>query len=186
MFGPSNLILIVALAVAFARPALAADWMMTPDSTLSLKGTIYGSATGAKFKSFKGAIKFDPNNLAASSIVVIVDMTSLYSGISESDSQVKEESWFNAAKFPVARFASKSIRALGGDKYEAAADLTMRGVTHEVTLPFTVSIAGKHAHATGKLTLSRLDYGIGKDFPDDTYVGRMVEVDIDLGADQAP
>jgi polyisoprenoid-binding protein YceI len=177
-------IVLAGLALCLAAPASAANWTTTAGSVLGLKGTIYGTETTAEFKVFKTDIKFDPADLVESSVVVTVDMTSLYSGISESDKEVRDEGWFDVPKFPLARFATKSFRDLGNGKYQAIADLTIRGVTHEVVLPFALTIQGKQAHMTGKLTLSRLDYGIGQDFPDDTYVGRNVEVDVELTADR--
>ena len=46
--------------------------------------------------------------------------------------------WFNTAKFPVAHFASTSIRDLGGDRYEVAGKLSLKGITRDCVVPIAV------------------------------------------------
>ena len=50
----------------------------------------------------------------------------------DSESEIKDKVWFDTAKFPVAHFASTSIKNVGGDKYEIAGKLTLKGITKDV------------------------------------------------------
>ncbi|MFZ1988608.1 MAG: YceI family protein, partial [Alphaproteobacteria bacterium] len=94
--------------------------------------------------------------------------------------------WFDIAKFPVARFETKSFKDLGRGKYEAAANLTIRGVTKEVVFPFSLAIKGKVAKMTGSLALLRTDYGVGQgQWTATDWVGGDVKVDVALTADAA-
>ena len=53
-------------------------------------------------------------------------------------SEIRDRLWFDTAKFPVAHFASTSIRDLGGDKYEVAGALTIKGIKRDVVVPVAV------------------------------------------------
>jgi polyisoprenoid-binding protein YceI len=66
-------------------------------------------------------------------------------------------------KFPVAHFASTSFRSLGGDRYEVAGKLSLKGVTRDIVVPIVVKpdAAGTRT-AEGVFSLKRLEYGIGE------------------------
>ena len=63
----------------------------------------------------------------------------------------------------------------------------MRGLTKDVTLPFTLTIAGDQAHAVGKTTLVRTDFGVGQgSWSSGDMVALDVDVDLDLVATRKP
>jgi polyisoprenoid-binding protein YceI len=62
-----------------------------------------------------------------------------------------------------ARFVSEAVTSSGGDSYLARGKLTIRDVTRDVALPFSLRIQGDRATARGKLAIKRLDYGVGRD-----------------------
>ena len=72
-------------------------------------------------------------------------------------------------KFPVAHFASTSIRDLGGDKYEIAGQLSLKGIKRDTVVPIALKKddAGNGV-AEGSFTLKRLDYSIGEGLWADT------------------
>ena len=75
---------------------------------------------------------------------------------------------------------------MGGGKYQAAATLTIHGVTKDVVLPFSLSIKGKTAKMTGSLSLLRTDYNVGQgEWAQTDWVGGDVKVDVALTADSA-
>ena len=60
------------------------------------------------------------------------------------------------------------VRA-GGDRYEARGKLTIRDVTRDAVLPFTLTLTDDpsrpgtlRAAARGRLLIKRLDYGVGQ------------------------
>ena len=73
-----------------------------------------------------------------------------------------QSDWFDAAKFAKATFEATGFTAKGGDAYETKGKLSLRGVTKDVTLPFTLTIEGDQAHAVGKAKLVRTDFGVGQ------------------------
>lgn len=175
------LVMIVALPVS----AMAAVWQVRPaESSITITATQQGADFPAQFKKFQTEIKFDPADLAHSSVVATIDTSSFDSQSQDRDAQVKTSDWFDVAKFPVARFETKSFKDLGGGKYEAAAKLTIRGVTKDVTFPFSLTIKGKVAKMTGSLTLLRTDYGVGQgSWAATDWVGGNVKVNVALTAD---
>ena len=54
------------------------------------------------------------------------------------------------------------LHGLGGGKYQASGDLTIRGVSKPVLLPFTLAISGDTARMNGSLVLNRTAFGIGQ------------------------
>ena len=65
----------------------------------------------------------------------------------------------------------------------AQGKLTIRGVTRDVALPFSLRIQGRQATARGRLTIKRLDYGVGRnEWAAITYVADDVTIDIAVAA----
>jgi polyisoprenoid-binding protein YceI len=144
-----------------------------------------GAPFSGEFKTFDADISFDSADLAHSSVVATVDVGSFDSKSSDRDTQVKDATWFNVAKFPQARFVSKSFRDLGGGKYEAVGVLTIRDVSKDAVLPFTLKIDGSVAHMNGTLAIVRTDYGVGQgEWATSSWVGKDVKVDVKLVADK--
>jgi polyisoprenoid-binding protein YceI len=168
----------------------APGWTVDPaKSSIAFTARQMGVPSKGRFKAFKASVKFDPDNLAASVVEVIVDVASADAGNPDIDKEIKQEKWFDVARFPTASFATSAFRGKGdkGD-YEAVARLTIRDVTEEVVLPFRLEIGTDTAdpshliaRATGDLTVSRTRYGIGRDeWRDTKIVGDEVGIQIDV------
>lgn len=131
--------------------------------------------------SFGALIIFDPADLPHSSIKATIDVTEAKSGNATRDGMLPLPAWFDAKQFPHALFTTTSIVSKGGNRYEAVGTLSLKGISKPVTLPFTLTIAGKTAHAVGETTIQRLDYkvGEGKDFaPPAAALAVKVTVDV--------
>lgn len=155
----------IGFSSAFAAPPV---WTVDSlDSHLSFSGKDNGKIFSGEFKKFTPEIAFDRQDLAASSIKVIVDTASATTGDETYDRTLPGGEWFNVFQFPNAVFESAAIRYLGSDKagvegYEASGKLTILGVTQNIIFPFTLAVTNQSAHATGNLRLKRLDFGLGK------------------------
>jgi polyisoprenoid-binding protein YceI len=153
------------LALALSQPAVAAPapgWTVEAGSKLDFRGTMSGEVFNGEFRRWSAQIAFDPKNLAASKVVVSVDVASAATSDADRDSALPTADFFNAAKFPKAVFTSRVIRDLGGGKYEADGDLTLRGVSRPLALPFSLRITGDQAVVNGQLTLDRTAFGVGQ------------------------
>ena len=163
MFKP---ILIAAglLALApFAQAAPVPNWTVdAANSKLGFRGAMNGDAFNGVFHRWSAQIAFDPKNLAGSKAVVSVDVASAATGDADRDSAMPSPDWFSAKTQPKATFATTAIKDLGGGKYQAAGDLTIRGVKRPVVLPFTLAISGDTARMNGSVVLNRTAFGIGQ------------------------
>jgi polyisoprenoid-binding protein YceI len=65
---------------------------------------------------------------------ISIDVTSVSTGVPKLDEHLKSEDFFNAAKYPVMTFKSKSVRFNGDKPASVDGELTLLGVTKPVTL----------------------------------------------------
>ncbi|HEX8755332.1 MAG TPA: YceI family protein, partial [Steroidobacteraceae bacterium] len=98
-------------------------------------------------------------------LAVVVDMRSFDTGDRQRNGILGGNDFFDVAHYPQARFtASRIVKTAGG--YEATGSLTLRGVTRNITIPFTWRTAMVQGHLIGYLsgqtTLQRLDFGVGQ------------------------
>ena len=106
------------------------------------------------------------------------------------DSLLKGPNFLSVQKFPEARFVATSIVSKGGDRYEAQGKLTIRDVTRDAVLPFTLAIADDpsepgalRATAKGRIVLKRLDYGVGQsEWASTGQIANEVTVDLNITA----
>ena len=179
-------VLITAILMLFAAsPALAADWTVDMgQSHLKFQGTQTGGKPfQGEFSRFTAAISFDPEALDAAKAHVEVDLKSADSGDKQRDAMMQMKDWLDVRASDKAIFETTAFQKMDDGSYAAEGNLTLRGVTRPVTLPFTLTIDGDTAHAVGQLTLHRADFGLGGEkYADDKYVGLDVNVIVDLVA----
>ncbi|HUT51207.1 MAG TPA: YceI family protein [Alphaproteobacteria bacterium] len=168
-FGGLAVLVVMGALALYAGPAPAADalpvWAVDGSkSRIVFIGRQMGAASKGWFKTFTATIRFDPKNLAASKAEVLIEVASAYTGNKDIDAELRKEKWFDAARFPTARFVTTAIRAKGENAYEASGKLTIRNITRDVVLPFKVALTdgGKMAKIIGKLTIKRTEFGIGR------------------------
>jgi polyisoprenoid-binding protein YceI len=179
----------VAALLLAASPAFAAHWNVDPaKSRLGFTVQWSGQPYSGVFKSWKAKIDFDPADLAHSSAEVVIDVTSETSGDADTDEGVKGAQGFQASQFATAHFSTTGFTHRGGNDYVANGNLTIRGISKAVTLPFTLTIAGNNAHMMGTTQVSRMDFGIGQggDFAKPAPVAYQVAIKVDLTATKAP
>ena len=172
-------------AAAATGPALAADaWTVdAAGSMLGFEAVHGGNAFTGRFDDWQADIVFSPEDLAGSQVTVTIDMASADAGANDRNSQLPTGDWFDIDNHPTATFVTTGFTHLGGDDYEASAELTIKGVTLPVTLPFTLSIDADTASVSGSLGLVRTDFGVGEGrWADGGTVGLDVTVLIDLTA----
>lgn len=150
-------------------------------SKLTFNAVLYGAEFQGTFNDFDGTIIFNPTDLPNSSADIRIGMKDIVTGDADRDSNIKGADWFDSENHPDSRFKTLQFEEAGEGKYIAVGELTIRGVTLPVSLPFTLDIQGNTAKMTGELTLNRLDFGIGKgEWEDEKTVGHNVKVRIDL------
>jgi len=159
----SRRFLALAPALAFVSGTTEAAGVVTGKSEIAFTMKQMGVNFDGRFRQWKADIVFAPNALDKSKAEVDVDLGSLDLASTESEAEAKGPLWFNTAKFPLAHFASTSIKSLGGDRYEIAGKLSMKGITRDCAVPITVKTdpAGTRT-AEGNFSLKRLEYKVGE------------------------
>ena len=149
-------------------------------STLEYQFVQAGAQNKGKFPKYAVTLDFSPDNLAASKLDVVVEMSSLATGDKERDDTLKGADLLAVAKFPQSRFTSTQITKTATG-YDAAGKLTLRGVTRDVHVPFSFRTADEQgkpaAYLLGKTAIKRLDFGVGQgDWKSTEWVGNDVPV----------
>jgi len=144
------------------------------------------------FSKLAGVLEFDPHNLAKSRVEATIDVSSVSTREPDRDKHLKSPDFFDAAKFPQMTFKSKKFTSVGANSYQVLGDLTIRGVTKEVTFnvdsvtPETKGMMGETrigAQVSGKV--NRKDFGVSWNKTLDSgglAVGDDVEITMDIEA----
>jgi len=186
-----------ALALALLLPVLAAAapivYKVDSDhSGVSFTIRHFVSNVPGRFKDFDGAIKYDPQNPAASSVSFTIQAASIDTDNADRDNHLRGEDFFNVAKFPTLSFSSTSVKAVDADTLEVTGELTMKGVTKKVIVPVDVlgsvkTPRGEKAGFETAFKLDRKEYGITWNRALDAggaVLGDDVKVTISIEADR--
>ena len=123
----------------------------------------------------KGEVQFQANAPENASIDVSVAVASLETGIKKRDEHLMKDDFFAAETYPRIRFVSSSIQRKG-NQYIAEGELSIRGVSKEVSIAFTTE-DGEKLILRGKLTINRKDFKVGESTSSFT-VGEEVKISI--------
>jgi polyisoprenoid-binding protein YceI len=140
-----------------------------------------------------GTVEYDLENVAATRVNATIGVTSVDTREPKRDEHLRSGDFFDAAKFPTMTFASKAVKNASDKGFDLVGDLTMRGVTQEVTLrvaPFTAEYKDPWGNikigtsATG--SINRQDFGIrwNKALDGGGYIlsdDVRIELDVELG-----
>ena len=114
------------------------------------------------FKRFSGSISFDPARPTQGKAEITIELASIDAGSDEANDEVAGKLWFNTKQFPVARFVSTSVKPLGGNRFEVAGRMSIKGKTLDASTPATFRQDGANGVFEGSFVLKRADYGIGE------------------------
>lgn len=144
--------------------ALPPQWTIIPEeSQLSFTATQNDAPVTGSFKQFSGDILVDPNDLASSSIDIIVDMNSIYASYSDLKDTLITADWFNVKLFPQAEFKAKGIQKLADDHYQTTGTLRIRDKSVPVTLTFEAKQpVNDKGLVEGSTVLKRTLFGVGQ------------------------
>jgi len=135
-----------------------------------------------RFDRFQASLDFDPKQPQAAHLTVLVDPASIDLNLPKFENDLRGPDWFDVAKFPQARFESRTIAVTGEKTGQVTGDLTLHGVTAPVTLDVTFN-GGADSLLTGRYTLGfaatgtlkRSTFGLGAYAP---AVGDQVTLEI--------
>jgi polyisoprenoid-binding protein YceI len=179
----------LALALVLAVPAKADTWKLDPvHSQVAFSVRHFLTPVPGRFGTFDGQIAYDPANPAASTVEVTVDTASIDTDNDRRDDHLRSPDFFDAASHPKLSFKSKKVAPLGESSLAVTGDLTIRGVTKEVTVPVQVlGVLGDKAGFQTEFTIDRKDYGVVWNRALDqggTVLGDEVKIVLSIEADR--
>ena len=158
-----RLLMLAALFAGMGLTTALADTVVPGKSEIAFTMKQMGVNFDGRFKAWKADIVFKPAALDQSKATIDIDLASLDLASADSEAEARDPLWFNTSKFPVAHFASTSFKSLGGDRYEVAGKLALKGVTRDCVVPIAVKAdAAGNRVAEGAFLLKRLEYKIGE------------------------
>ncbi len=164
----NRLLILFAATLAFTAQAVELNQVVPAKSQITFVSKQMGVPVNGGFKKFAAQIILDPAKPEAGKASVDVDLASIDAGSSDADTEVKGKGWLNIAAFPKASFVSSSVKPLVGDRYEAHGQLTVKGVSRDTVILFSVRNDAGGAWLEGGFALPRLQFKIGEGMWSDT------------------
>ena len=87
------------------------------------------------FTKVSGTVTYDPASPATAAVDVTIDAASVDTRVSMRDNDLRSDHFFDVQKFPTITFKSTRVESSGPERLRVTGDLTIRGVTKQVTLP---------------------------------------------------
>ena len=113
------------------------------------------------FENWKAQVEMDPARLEALQLGVQAQSASIKTGNMLEETLIRGENFFAAEKYPEVSVASKKISTEGAGRFRMDAELTLRGMTHPVVIPFALELNGEHeGQLRGEFEFNRKDFGI--------------------------
>jgi polyisoprenoid-binding protein YceI len=162
-----NVVLFLLLASLTAL-AQTSTWNIDPNHSaahFTVRHMGLSNVTGT-FDKVSGAAQMDEKDFSKSSVDAVIDVTSVDTRVEMRDNDLRSDHFFDVATYPTMEFKSKRIEKQG-DGYKLVGDLTMHGVTKEVTLNMdepsgimTDPKGNSHRGFSASTTINRKDWGM--------------------------
>jgi polyisoprenoid-binding protein YceI len=189
-----KLLLAAALAALISLPALAqkSNWELDPShSNAQFVVRHLGiSNVQGQFTKISGTAEIDDQDITKSTVNASIDIASVDTRNADRDKDLKSADFFNVEKFPVMTFHSKKFTR-DGEHMKMTGDLTLKGVTKEVTFDVDGPSAAimdpwgntrRGVSATTKI--NRQDFGVsadsGKMASGDLMIGDIISITLDI------
>jgi polyisoprenoid-binding protein YceI len=131
------------------------------------------------FTSLKGDIAFDANKLDEAKANLVIDVASINTGNGMQNTKAKNETWFNADKYPNIKFTSSKF-AKTATGFEVTGTMEIRDVKKEVTIPFTFT----NNTFAATFNVNRLDYHVGNIEGMNAHASTDIKIDVSIPVTQ--
>ena len=118
------------------------------------------------FRDFTGEVNFDSKDVTKSSVTFKAMTTSIDTGVPKRDDHLRTADFFEVAKYPELTFTSTKVEKKGNG-WMVTGDLSIRGVTKSVTIPFEIAgwlpeteRVGMKMGIAGETAINRRDFGV--------------------------
>jgi polyisoprenoid-binding protein YceI len=167
----SLLVLASVFVLSVPRPAFAqaATWTIDPGHSaaqFTVRHMVIANVRG-EFGGPTGTVTFDPADLKTLKVEASFDTKTINTRNPDRDKDLRSDLFFDVGKYPKMTFKSKRAEPSGQGRLKLVGDLTIKGVTKEVTLdvegpsPEIKDIWGeRRIGATASTTIDRREFGL--------------------------
>src|SRR5256714_8514943 len=126
------------------------------------------------FNEFAGTATIDGDAPEKSSVQVTIQANSIDTRNADRDGHLKSNDFLAMEEYPQLTFTSTEIKQTGDTSFDVTGDLTIKGVTHSVTIPFEFEGSAKDPFGNdrigfeGSTVINRKDYGVSFNAPLET------------------
>ena len=147
---------------------LAGTWTLDPAHTrigFVARHAMVTKVRGA-FNEFEGTAVIDGADLSRSSATVTIASASIDTRNAQRDAHLRSNDFLAMEEHPQITFVATGVTPSGPTSLDLTGDLTIKGVTNSVTVPFefegaaTDPFGNLRAGFEGSVTINRKDYGI--------------------------
>jgi polyisoprenoid-binding protein YceI len=190
----SSSLIALALMIAVPLAASADTWQIDPVHTtveFTVRHMMISNVRGL-FTKVAGTITAKDNDPASVKVEATIDTSSIDTRSADRDADLKSANFLDVAKYPTMTFKSKKIESAGTGRWKMVGDLTLHGVTKEVTLevegptaPIKDPYGNTRAGASATTKINRKDFGLAWNKALEAggaVVGNEVTVSIDVEA----
>jgi polyisoprenoid-binding protein YceI len=148
--------------------AAQTTWTIDPAQSvveLAVKHMMFSTVKG-RFRNVAGTIVLNEADLAASSVTAEIEAASIDTGEAARDTHLRSADFLDAETFPAIAFRSTEVVPQGRGRFVVVGDLTIHGVTREVSLEAelvgtgTDPWGGHRAGFAATTTINRRDFGL--------------------------
>lgn len=137
-----------------------------------------------------GTIEYDGKTVESLKADVTIDLKGIDTGNSSRDDDLRSDNFFDVKKSPTLTFTSKRVQPNGPGTFKMIGDLTMHGVTKEVTIavegpsPAIKQGPDLRVGASATATINRRDWGLqySRMIEAGPIVGDDIQIQIDVEA----
>jgi polyisoprenoid-binding protein YceI len=177
----------VAVFISIAAWGQGSEWQIDPaHTTVGFTVRHLGiSNVHGRFTKVTGSATVDDNDMTKSSVNATIDIGSINTGNDSRDNDLRSPNYFDATQFPTMTFKSKSITKNGDNKLKIVGDLTLKGVTKEVSLDVDGPSApvkmgpNQRRGLSATTSVNRKDFGVGVKTPA-AMIGEEIKIDLDV------
>ena len=175
---------------------LSGTWTLDPAHTrigFVARHAMVTKVRGA-FNEFEGTAVIDGSDLSRSSATVTIASASIDTRNAQRDAHLRSNDFLAMEEYPQITFVATGVTVTGPTSLDLTGDLTIKGVTNSVTVPFefegaaTDPFGNLRAGFEGSVTVNRKDFGITWNAALETggvLVGKTVKIHLDIEAVKA-
>lgn len=131
------------------------------------------------FEKFTGTAEVDIEAKSLKSVSVDIETASLKSEFDKLTTHLNSQDFFDTREYPTATFKSTKIEGTGAET-TVTGDLTMHGVTKEISFPATVTVTDAGLAVQAEFTIDRTEFEVGKGMD---RVEKDVTIEVTVGKD---